>query len=408
MKALYLAVLASLLLTSVSYGQLRPGPDPRSKRPREFKPRVRLVVYIEVASITRGIPSDGQAETIRRAREKFANEPDQAKRDALVAQIDRIEASIAKSGDWLLVGLATSNKVRKLAEVSLRVPRRMAGKLADLSTGEFVRTLDPYPDGDSRFAYQCKLPVVRTAKPSWWDLVRARSTRTPTRPERSTPRVIRLNPVINKSWPRQYGFHPAAVQAKEEPEELADVLEQVMPAVFTIYTTYSQGTGFVINRDGTALTNQHVIEGERKFTAEFADGRRVEGSVIGVAENADLALLKLPDEGYSFLPLVDHDELRIGEAVFAVGAPFDLGHSVSQGIASSFRQIDDVQYIQTDASLNHGNSGGPLINEHGAVIGVATLKQREADGIGFAIRIAEAIIRLPMKPVATADSTKGP
>lgn len=205
-------------------------------------------------------------------------------------------------------------------------------------------------------------------------------------------------PTIDRSWATKYTFHQ---QTDSESTDLPDVIERAIPAVFTITSTQGSGTGFLINEKGIGITNRHVIEGTKEFDAEFSDGKKVRAKVIGVAEGIDLALVKLSGVGYPFVPLHSGAELRLGDTVIAIGAPYGLDHSVSRGIVSSLRKADGVRIIQTDAPVNPGNSGGPLISTSGAVVGVITWKVRDpqSEGLGFAISIDEVIERLPLVPV---------
>ena len=137
------------------------------------------------------------------------------------------------------------------------------------------------------------------------------------------------------------------------------------------------GSGIILSVDGYILTNHHVVEQASGIEVQVMDGRKFPAKVVGKDARTDLALLKIEANGLSVLPLGDSDKLEVGELVLAIGNPFGLDHSVSLGIVSrkgralgSPETIDD--YIQTDASVNPGNSGGPLINMRGEVIGINT------------------------------------
>jgi serine protease Do len=152
----------------------------------------------------------------------------------------------------------------------------------------------------------------------------------------------------------------------------------------------STGSGFVIDPSGLIVTNAHVIEGAGQIQVRLADGRRVIASVVGRDNRVDLALLKI--EGASrltVLPLGDSNRLRVGELVLALGNPFGLEQSVSFGIVSRKGAPLTVaapgfDFIQTDAAVNPGNSGGPLVNVSGEVVGVNTMAA-QGGSIGFAI-----------------------
>ena len=162
------------------------------------------------------------------------------------------------------------------------------------------------------------------------------------------------------------------------------------------------GSGFVISEDGYIVTNNHVIEGADEILIEFFEGFELEAELIGTDPNTDLALLKVEsDEPLSFVSWGDSEVARVGDWVMAMGNPLGQGFSVSAGIVSARGRAlsgtyDD--YIQTDAAINRGNSGGPLFNMDGEVIGVNTAilsPNGGSIGIGFAMssRVAENVIQ---------------
>jgi len=172
-------------------------------------------------------------------------------------------------------------------------------------------------------------------------------------------------------------------------------------AVVSIETPSAKGSGFIVNADGYAITNAHVIQGETRIAAVLYQNvpnglarRRVENvEIVALNPFFDLALIKLPpqkDLKLRHVILGSLEDVNAGEGVFAVGNPLGLERSVSQGIVSNRnRNIDGKIYLQTDAAINPGNSGGPLFDLHGAVIGVTSLGARAdlADNLGFAIPV---------------------
>jgi serine protease Do len=156
-----------------------------------------------------------------------------------------------------------------------------------------------------------------------------------------------------------------------------------------------QGSGFIIDSNGTILTNYHVVDGAEKIAVTLSDGKNYDAKVVGKDQKSDIAVVKI-DAGRD-LPAVnlgDSDRLEVGEWVMAIGNPFGLDHTVTSGIVSAKgRNIGAGPYdnfIQTDASINPGNSGGPLINLRGEVIGINTAIFSRSGGnigIGFAIPI---------------------
>jgi len=154
----------------------------------------------------------------------------------------------------------------------------------------------------------------------------------------------------------------------------------------------SLGSGFIIDKEGFVVTNNHVIEDADQIKVKLNDQREFDASIVGRDPNTDIALLKI--ESGDNLPVVklgDSDALEVGQWVLAIGSPFGLEHTVTAGIVSAKGRVigsgpyDD--FIQTDASINPGNSGGPLLNLKGEVIGINTAIIASGQGIGFAIPI---------------------
>ena len=169
----------------------------------------------------------------------------------------------------------------------------------------------------------------------------------------------------------------------------------------------SLASGVIVEADGYIVTNAHVVNGGQRITVVLpgttpdaspirslagARGRAVDARVVGIAREVDLALLKVDVTGLPALPLADYDTLRQGELVFAFGSPEGLRNSVTMGVVSAVARQPDADhpmvYIQTDAPINHGNSGGPLVNVSGELVGINTYILSESggsQGLGFAI-----------------------
>ncbi len=153
------------------------------------------------------------------------------------------------------------------------------------------------------------------------------------------------------------------------------------------------GSGFVLSEQGYVVTNNHVVDGASRVVVIFSDEKEYEAKVIGQDAKTDLALLKISDQKIKFPSVVlgDSDQLEVGDVVVAIGNPFGLSHTTTQGIVSAkersigISEYDDL--IQTDASINPGNSGGPLLNIHGEVVGINTAIIASGQGLGFAIPI---------------------
>ncbi|HTL07119.1 MAG TPA: trypsin-like peptidase domain-containing protein [Chitinophagaceae bacterium] len=157
-------------------------------------------------------------------------------------------------------------------------------------------------------------------------------------------------------------------------------------------TQQGAGTGFVISTDGYIVTNHHVIENALSIKTAFADGMELNASLIGSDPSTDIAVLKVYDGQLKPLQFANSDLLETGQIAIAIGNPMGLQHTVTAGVVSALgrtlranngRLIDDI--IQTDAALNPGNSGGPLVNSEGYVIGVNTAVVAAAQGLCFAV-----------------------
>jgi serine protease Do len=154
----------------------------------------------------------------------------------------------------------------------------------------------------------------------------------------------------------------------------------------------SLGSGVIVSKEGHIVTNNHVLNGTDDVTVQLSDGRQAKAKIVGTDGQIDLAVLKIDLENLTPLPIGDSDKVRVGQIVMAIGNPFGLDESVSQGIISAKdrRAMNDsqVEFFQTDTAINPGNSGGPLVNIRGEVIGINTAIYSESggnQGIGFAI-----------------------
>ncbi|MFA5252758.1 MAG: DegQ family serine endoprotease, partial [Phycisphaerae bacterium] len=156
-----------------------------------------------------------------------------------------------------------------------------------------------------------------------------------------------------------------------------------------------QGSGFIITADGFILTNNHVVENASKITVKLSDERELAAKVIGTDPETDVAVIKVDANNLPFVELGDSDQLKVGQWVIAIGNPFGLSHTVTAGIVSAkgrskigLTEYED--FIQTDAAINFGNSGGPLLNIDGKVVGInSAIFSRSGGymGIGFAIPV---------------------
>ncbi len=169
--------------------------------------------------------------------------------------------------------------------------------------------------------------------------------------------------------------------------DFSEVIEKAVPSVVTIRTDVAQGTGFIITDDGYLVTNAHVLSGASVVSAVNFEKDIIDAEFIGYNGEFDIALLKIPGQ-YDALNLADSSDVEVGEKVIAIGNPLGLQFSVSEGIISAVHRpgINEINsYLQTDAALNPGNSGGPLINKEGEVVGLNNFKIGSGEGLSFAL-----------------------
>lgn len=169
--------------------------------------------------------------------------------------------------------------------------------------------------------------------------------------------------------------------------DFSGIIENSIDSVVTIRTDVSQGTGFIITDSGFIVTNAHVINGGNFIQVITSDQTIHNAQFLGWNTSLDIAIVKI-DGSFERLNLADSEEVVIGEKVVAIGNPLGLQFSVSEGIVSGVGRETTSgpgKYIQTDAALNPGNSGGPLINKQGEVIGINNFKIGGFEGLGFAL-----------------------
>src|SRR5580704_10099850 len=160
-----------------------------------------------------------------------------------------------------------------------------------------------------------------------------------------------------------------------------------------------QGSGFIIDKEGHILTNYHVIADARQVEVTMHDRKKYKATIVGTDKSHDLAIVQIKAPSLQPMTLGDSTNLQVGQKVYAIGNPFGLAGTLTRGIVSSIRQVQEPdglvidEAIQTDAAINPGNSGGPLLNWHGEVIGINTMiasSVGQSAGIGFAIPVNTA------------------
>ena len=207
---------------------------------------------------------------------------------------------------------------------------------------------------------------------------------------------------------------PATVDGEEQNN--IEVYKRVSPAVVNITSTAvafdffygpvpqeGQGSGFIIDKDGHILTNYHVVQNARQLEVTLSNKKKFKAQIIGTDRSHDLAVIQITAPNLKWVTLGDSGNLQVGQKVYAIGNPFGLSGTMTRGIVSSIRSVQEPdgtyidEAIQTDAAINPGNSGGPLLNSRGEVIGINTMilsSVGQSAGIGFCIPVnaAKAVI----------------
>jgi len=176
------------------------------------------------------------------------------------------------------------------------------------------------------------------------------------------------------------------------PVTLPDQMGAVLPCVVTVRVGSTLGSGFIVSPSGYAITAAHVVSGVDEAQLVFNSGLTLTASVVKIDNHQDIALLKLPGSGHKCLELALTESPQLGSEIFAIGTPYseELSFSVTRGIVSGLRDFNGIPYIQTDASLSPGNSGGPLLNDLGQVVGVVSWKIAAPgfEGLAFGVPIS--------------------
>ncbi len=215
--------------------------------------------------------------------------------------------------------------------------------------------------------------------------------------EKTSPAVVGIR--AEKTFTHPYAESPFGNQFDPFSDDLFDFFFRRsprgrQPAPQRKYQQTAQGSGFIISADGYILTNNHLVGETEKVKVELADKREFTAKIIGADPESDVAVIKIDANDLPYLELADSDALEVGEWVLAIGNPLGLAHTVTAGIVSAkgrsgFHLATYENFIQTDAAINFGNSGGPLINLDSEVVGINTaiIGSGGNIGIGFAIPI---------------------
>ncbi len=226
-------------------------------------------------------------------------------------------------------------------------------------------------------------PATETAAPSFADVA-----------QRLNPAVVSIEATLPAPEPTRRGPGRPSRSDRGGPADPADPDAFGGPAPRD-RTRQGAGAGFLIDAQGHVLTNHHVVDGAQRVTVALLDGRRFKARTVGSDPETDVALLKVDAAGpLPYAPLGNSDTLRVGEWVIAIGNPLAYDHTLTVGVVSFLgRKLFDSaleRYIQTDAAITFGNSGGPLLNARGQVVGINTALSSRAASIGFAVPINDA------------------
>ncbi|MEJ1960142.1 MAG: trypsin-like peptidase domain-containing protein [Gammaproteobacteria bacterium] len=232
------------------------------------------------------------------------------------------------------------------------------------------------------------------------DLVRPPAAAAP--PPAAAPRIVTVpSPVISyadavqRAAPAVVNIYTARlVTERVAPTSLDELLRETWPPRYRRHIENSLGAGVIVDHEGHIVTNHHVIANADAIQVQLADERIADAKIVGRDPDTDLALLHIDLKNLPVAPLGRSDKLRVGDVVLAIGSPVGLSQTVTHGIVSATTRSIGIaifeDFIQTDAAINEGNSGGALIDTTGAVIGINTAvigKDRGVEGIGFAIPV---------------------
>ena len=206
-----------------------------------------------------------------------------------------------------------------------------------------------------------------------------------------------------------FGFLISVPGIPADPISAETIIEQVMPSIVAIRADTPEGkaagTGFLVDSTGVVVTNLHVIEGATRVAIKLHSGEQyTQIRVASFDQERDLAILRIPGFDLPVVNLGNSDDVKVGATVYAIGNPLGLEESVTKGIVSSIRAIEGgTKIIQTDSAVSPGNSGGPLINDHGDVVGIVTYKLSAGENLNFAVPINYVRALLPFEQLRSLD-----
>ena len=214
----------------------------------------------------------------------------------------------------------------------------------------------------------------------------------------------RIGEIVRSISQQRTDFENEIEFLKSSQQDFSLVIEDAVKKVVTVATDISAGSGFSLG-DGYIITNNHVVADSNTIQVQTYDNEVYDAELVGTDATADIAVLRISREMQGF-ELADSDDVVVGEKVIAIGNPLGLSYTVTEGIVSAVNREGPnglSDYIQTDVTLNPGNSGGPLINRDGEVIGVANFKVGGAEALGFALE--SNVVRETVNRLANAQIT---
>ncbi len=181
-------------------------------------------------------------------------------------------------------------------------------------------------------------------------------------------------------------------QEQESPDPVAAVVQKVGPSVVNIETNITKGSGVILNKDGYIITNDHVIRGVNSVEVHLLDKRTLKATIVATDPRRDVAVIKVEGDNLQAAELADSKNLNVGDDVIAIGNAQGVENSVTKGIISNLNVDVDTginirRCIQTDAPINHGNSGGALVNMKGKVVGINDMGRSDSESMNYAIPI---------------------
>jgi serine protease Do len=195
--------------------------------------------------------------------------------------------------------------------------------------------------------------------------------------------------ILNHDYESRFGeLNQKIGDISVESESFSNIISEVIDSTVSVRTNLGQGSGAIISDNGYVITNYHVIQDARTISVTTYVGDTYDVSIMGYSINSDLALLKInSNKTFDYLEFGNSNNLKAGQKIVALGNPAGLSFTATEGIISSPSRIaqDGLPYIQTDATLNPGNSGGPLINSLGKIVGIVDFKVSGYESLGFAI-----------------------